>query len=281
MNKQTVIQWIWNMLRSKPFHFSYLFVLGGLQSLNYYIYESTNLVWKKDLVAAYCYLVRSMTTKITWSQFGTKKRINVTSQWNPYWFGQCYRCDWRPPFLQSPVRVDIDRIWRFPSLQLTREGSQGGSTLTQRIPRSINYFSTSALTTVPSLVRSEAVSNPIEKESSKQEILTWPSSQSIYGEDRELTECRRLRRDCGKDLKDLCSASLALTCGRFKHQTSPRSILHPEAAQQRRSSIKKKCSDTEEPFLTNNTKQRSIHLLQMVCKVSVLQAVTQPIWIIT
>ncbi len=45
---------------------------------------------------------------------------------------------------------------------------------------------------------------------------------------------------------------------------------HPEAAQQRRNLVLKEMPDMKTSFLTNNTKQRSIHLLQMVWAVSVL-----------
>ena len=84
----------------------------------------------------------------------------------------------------------------------------------------------------------------------------------------------------GKDLKDLSLPQLALLAGMPQAPNQYDPYSHPEAAQQRRNLVLKEMLDMK-TISTNNTKQRSIHLLQMVCKVSVLQAVTQPIWIIT
>ena len=91
------------------------------------------------------------------------------------------------------------------------------------------------------------------------------------------TAAKKLLR---KRSKRSFAPSIGTPCGMPQAPNQYDPYSHPEAAQQRRNLVLKEMLDMK-TISNKQYKQRSIHLLQMVCKVSVLQAVTQPIWIIT
>lgn len=151
--------------------------------------------------------------------------------------------------------IDVIRIGGAFLNNLTKDSTQGGSTLDQQFIK-LTYFSTSTKDqTIKRKAQEAWLALQLERRNTKQEILTYYVNK-VYMSNRNYGMKTAAQSYYGKELKDLSIAQLALLAGMPQAPNQYDPYTQPEAAKERRDLVLKRMRELE--YLTKEQYKEAI-----------------------